>query len=320
MPASVPPLGGLHHLTAVSADAAMNRRFYTEVLGLRLVKRTVNQDDVSAWHLFYGDGEASPGSDLTFFVWDLPRERRGGRAIVRTGLRVRDEAALAAHAARLAAAGCVCRRTVEPGGRPGLRFEDPEGQRLVLVVDEAAAPGRPWAGSPLPAAEQILGLGPVTLAPPRIEPTAAFLEERLGFRTLDEVGDPEEPQGRVRRLAVGPGGAAAEVHLLAGPDLPPTRPGAGGAHHVAFRVADRAALTAWASRLAALGVASSGEVERWYFRSLYLREPGGVLLELATDGPGFTVDEPLARLGERLSLPPFLEPRRAAIEAALPAL
>lgn len=317
MPACAPPLGGLHHLTAISADGALNQRFYTEVLGLRLVKRTVNQDDVSAWHLFYGDGEASPGSELTFFVWDVPRERRGAHAIVRTGLRVRDEAALAAHARRLEAAGCPGRRTVEPGGRPGLRFDDPEGQRLVLVVDAAAEAGRPWAASPLPASEQILGLGPVTLALPRIEPTAAFLEDRLGFRSLDEAADPEEPGGWVRRLAVGQGGAAAELHLLARPDLARARPGAGGAHHVAFRVADRAALGAWATRLAELGVATSGEVERWYFRSLYLREPGGVLLELATDGPGFTVDEPLERLGERLSLPPFLEPRRAEIEAGL---
>lgn len=317
MPAPLPPLGGLHHLTAISADGARNRRFYSEVLGMRLVKRTVNQDDVTAWHLFYADGLASPGSDLTFFVWPLPAERRGAPAIARTALRVADEAALSRLEARLRAAGRAVRRTVEPGGRPGLRFEDPEGQRLALVVDPGPGPGAPWAGSPVPEPDQILSLGPITLALRAAEPTAGFLETVLGFRRLDPATDPDDPALRVERLAVGPGGAAAELHLLLDPRLEPARQGAGGAHHLALRVPDRTALAAWAAHLRAHRVASSGEVERWYFRSLYFREPAGILLELATDGPGFAVDEPLERLGERLSLPPFLEPRRAEIEAGL---
>lgn len=187
----------------------------------------------------------------------------------------------------------------------------------MLVADEAAGPAHPWDAGPVPAAHQILGLGPATLAVPSAAHTARFLEEVLGFRALDAAADPEAAGATVHRLAVGPGGAAAELHLRVEPDLPVARPGAGGAHHVAFRVPDRAGLGRWAAHLAACGVASSGEVERWYFRSVYLREPAGVLLELATDGPGFAVDEPLERLGERLSLPPFLEPRRAAIEAGL---
>lgn len=320
MPDPAPLLGGLHHLTAITADGAANKRFYTEVLGLRLVKRTVNQDDVSAWHLFYADAVGSPGTDITFFVWNLPRERRGDHSVARTGFRVAHEEDLAWWSVWLEGHGVELLRTREPGGRPGLRFEDPEGQRLLLTVDDGPARARPFERSTVPAERQLRGLGPVILALPRAEPTARFLVEVLGFRLLDEGRDPQEPEARVLRLACGPEGAAGEVQLRIRPGQPPARQGAGGVHHVAFRVADRAALAAWVARLDAAGVRHSGEVERYWFRSLYFREPGGVLFELATDGPGFAVDEPIERLGERLVLPPFLEPRRASIEAGLPPL
>ncbi len=313
-----PPLGGLHHVTAIAADGPTNRRFYTELLGLRLVKRTVNQDDPTSWHLFYADAVGSPGTDLTFFIWPLPRERRGGRAVSATGFRVGSEAELGWWEARLHGAGIATRRSREPGGRPGLRFEDPEGQRLMLVVDDGPGSARPWPGSPVPIDRQLRGLGPIELTVPRAEPSLRFLVEQLGFRLVGEEADTESGRGPVRRLACGPGGAGAELQLVERPELAPARPGAGAVHHLAWRVADRAGLAAWRARLEAAGVRHSGEIDRFWFHSLYFREPGGVLFELATDGPGFAVDEPVERLGERLVLPPFLESRRAAIEAALP--
>ncbi|MDW8371530.1 MAG: ring-cleaving dioxygenase, partial [Geminicoccaceae bacterium] len=271
-------------------------------------------------HLFYADAVGSPGTDVTFFVWPIPPERRGNHAVALTGFRVGSEADLGWWEERLRGLGIEARRTREPGGRPGLRFEDPEGQRLLLAVEDAPGPAVPWAASPVPPERQLRGLGPVTLDLPRAAPTARFLEERLGFRPLGEAADPELPEAGLLRFAVGPGGAAGEVRLRIRRDLGPARQGAGGVHHLAFRVSDRAALAAWAMRLDAAGVRHSGEIDRFWFRSLYLREPGGVLVELATDGPGFAVDEPVERLGDRLVLPPFLEPRRQAIEAALPPL
>ncbi len=309
-------LTGIHHLTAVTAQAGRNLRFYTGTLGLRLVKKTVNQDDVGAYHLFYGDGEASPGSDITFFDWPAPPERRGTRSIARTALRVAGAASLRWWEERLRAEGIAVEHA-DQAGRPSLLFEDPEGQRLALVDDGGEGGGaHPWAASPVPAAHQVRGLGPVTVSVPRLEPTERLLTGPLRMRKSSG----ERAAGGDRRVhvfAMGPGGPAAELHVLVEPDAPTAGPGAGGAHHVAFRTPDRAGLTAWAERLAGAGVPTSGEVERHYFRSLYFREPGGVLFEIATDGPGFAVDEPLDSLGERLALPPFLEPRRAAIEAGL---
>lgn len=314
---SAPPPGGFHHITAITADGAGNRRFYSALLGLRLVKRTVNQDDVRSWHLFYADALGTPGTDITFFVWPLPAARHGNHAVALTGFRVAGEAALAWWEDRLRGHGVVVRRTREPNGRAGLRFEDPEGQRLALLADDGPATATPWPESPVPPEHQLRGLGPVTLALPRPEPTVRFLEELLGFRTVGEEADPEEPNARLIRLVVAAGGPAAELHLRIRPDAAPARPGAGGVHHLALRVRDREALGAWAARLEAAGLRHSGEIDRFWFRSLYVREPGGVLFEFATDGPGFSVDEPVERLGERLVLPPFLEPQRAAIEAAL---
>ena len=308
-------LTGLHHLTAITARARENLRFYTGTLGMRLVKKTVNQDDTSAWHLFYADGEARPGTDVTFFDWPAARERRGTGAVSRTGLRVAP-GGLDFWAARLREAGAPVGDLREIGGRPSLDFEDPEGQRLRLVEDDGPADPRPWADSPVPAALQILGLGPITLSVAEEGPTAALLTEVLGMARIGDHPDPEG-QGHVHRFAMGPGGAGAELHLAVQPGLPQVRQGAGGVHHLALRTPDPAGLSDWAARLRAARVAHSGEIERYYFRSLYFREPAGVLFEIATDSPGFAVDEPMEALGARLSLPPFLEPRREAIEAGL---
>ena len=309
-------LTGLHHLTAVSADAQANHRFYTGVLGMRLVKRTVNQDDTAAYHLFYADGQATPGTDLTFFEWPVPPERRGTRSIVRTMLRVAGEAALRWWADRFAASGVPHQPVVRRDGRLTLDFEDPEGQRLGLVDDGGTVEAHPWERSPVPPEHQIRGLGPITLSVPSLSPTDAALTGVLAMRRARAYAD-SATGAEVHVYEMGLGGPAAELHVALEPDREPARPGAGGVHHVAFRTPDAGQYRAWAERLAGLGVPNSGPVDRYYFQSLYFREPNGILFEIATDGPGFAVDEAAEALGERLALPPFLEGRRAAIEAGL---
>lgn len=308
-------LTGFHHLTAITADASANHRFYTQVLGMRLVKKTVNQDDVSAYHLFYADGLASPGSDVTFFDWPMSRERRGTGSVVRTGLRVPGRDALEWWKGRLSDVGLAPAEVAERDGRLVVDVEDPEGQRLSLIGDPGSAPHHPWLRSPVPRDYQILGLGAITLSVARFEPTDRVLREILGLEKLRDYAD----AGRdVHVYAMSGGGETAkELHLKVEPDLPPAGQGAGGVHHVALRTPDDGTYHAWVDRLKALRVPSSGPVDRYYFRSLYFRDPGGVLFEIATDGPGFATDEPMETLGERLALPPFLEARRAEIEAGL---
>jgi glyoxalase family protein len=309
-------LTGIHHLTAITATAAANKRFYTETLGLRLVKKTVNQDDTSAYHLFYADGMASPGTDLTFFDWPVARERRGTRAITSTGLRVSSSASLAWWERRLADAGVEHSTIAEIDGVTSLLFEDPEGQRFRLLDDRGSGESHPWERSPVPVEHQIRGLGPITISVPTLERTGELLSSVMNLREERTYASPDGA-GEVHVFAMGAGGPAAELHVAVQSSLPPAQQGAGGVHHVAFRTPDIASLHEWTSRLSEFGVRSSGEVERYYFRSLYFREPGGNLFEIATDGPGFAVDEPLERLGERLALPPFLEGKRAQIEANL---
>ncbi|MDO5631022.1 MAG: ring-cleaving dioxygenase [Paracoccus sp. (in: a-proteobacteria)] len=307
-------LTGIHHLTAITADAPANKRFYTETLGLRLVKKTVNQDDTSAYHLFYADGLASPGTDLTFFDWPVARERRGTHSISRTGLRI-DEGSLDYWAARLRDAGVQTGQPATTDGRASLDFEDGEGQRFRLTADQPGA-ANPWDRSPVPAQHQIRGLGPITISVPDLAPTEAILTIVMNMRRTRDYPSPDG-QGQVHVFEMGQGGPAAELHVAVQPGLPVARQGAGAVHHVAFRTPDPVGLTEWTERVREFRIPSSGEVERYYFRSLYFREPGGNLFEIATDTPGFTVDEPLETLGEGLSLPPFLEPRRDQIEANL---
>ncbi len=309
-------LHGIHHLTAITADALGNFAFYTQVLGLRLVKKTVNQDDVSAYHLFYADGKASPGTDVTFFDWPAPRETRGTRSVVRTGMRVANAPTLLWWAERLRERGVKSGDVHEADGRGTLEFEDPEGQRLALIVDGQVGPANPWEKSPVPPEHQILGLGPISLSVPRFEPTDRVLRGVLNFRHTRTYPRTGYPGDEVRVYTMGAGGAAAEVHLMEEPNLRPARQGAGAVHHVAFRCQD-ADYEDWAQHLDQTGTATSGPVDRYYFRSLYFREPGGILFEIATDGPGFAVDEPLEQLGDKLALPPFLEGRRPEIEAGL---
>ncbi len=309
---------GIHHLTAITSDARKNHRFYTGVLGMRLVKRSVNQDDVGAYHLFYADGAGSPGTDVTFFDWDLPSEQRGTRSITRTHLRVHGEGALEWWATRLDERHVPVSEPEVRDGRATLDFEDPEGQRLALVDDGGRGPAPvPWEEGPVPPEYAIRGLGPVLMSVPALHPTDLFLERSLGMRAAREYADPEHGRRTVRVFEMGPGGAHAELHVAVQPDLPVARQGAGAVHHVAFRTPDESEYAAWIDRLDSLGVPNSGPVDRYYFRSLYFREPSGVLFEIATDGPGFAVDEDPSALGEKVALPPFLESRREAILAGL---
>jgi glyoxalase family protein len=307
------PLLGIHHVTAVTARASDNLRFYTQVLGMRLVKKTVNQDDVSAYHLFYADAKGSPGTDLTFFDWAaIPPRRLGNRMITRTALRVADRTSLEWWKKRLEERAQKVGEIVECAGRASLRFEDPEGQQLILVAD--LTPGSPYEKSPVPAEHQIHGLGPVEITIPTMPKTVTVLTELLGMRSVRQFQEPAD--GVIHVYEMGQGGPGAELHVRLRPELPIGQTGAGGVHHVAFRIPDDQ-YDAWADRLDQFGIPNSGKIDRFYFRSLYFREPNGVLFELATEGPGFATDEPLETIGERLALPPFLEPRRAEIEKGL---
>jgi glyoxalase family protein len=302
-------LKGFHHLTSVTADAPRNHAFYTQTLGLRMVKKTVNQDDVRAYHLFYADGEGSPGTDITFFDWPTGPESRGTNSIVRTGFRVNGEASINWWTNRFTDLKVKFKEPVMRVGRLTLDFEDFEGQRLALVNDTASHSIAVWDKSPVPAEHQIHGLGPITLSVPDLTPTEAVLTQVMGMKKLaDHDG--------LHVYQMAGEGAVAELHVRVEPLLQPARQGAGSVHHVAFNI-PMADYAAWAERLKTLRVPNSGPVDRFWFKSLYFREPNGILFEIATDGPGFAADEDMAHLGETLSLPPFLEGRRAQIEAGL---
>lgn len=312
-------LGGLHHVTAVTARAAANVAFYTETLGLHLVKKTVNQDDVSAYHLFYADAEGNAGTEVTFFDWaDSPPNRAGAGEVAAVALRVADRDTLDWWMDRFRDLGVVHGPIGDRDGWATLPFTDPEGQRLELVADDdhgGTTPGVPWSGSPVPTERQIHGLGVVTLVVTRLAPTAAVLTDVLGFR---QVGQTTLADGaEVTLFETGPGGPGARVRVVVRPGLARARQGSGGVHHIAFRTPDDDQHAAWQRKIASMGVGVTPVIDRFYFRSIYFREPGGILFEIATDGPGFATDEDPAHLGERLALPPFLEPHRAQIEAGL---
>jgi len=311
-------LTGLHHVTAVTAKAPENLSFYTKTLGMRLVKKTVNQDDVSAYHLFYADAAGSPGTDLTFFDWAHAGAHRPGTGdVATTALRVRDREALAWWIDRFDSMGVKHGDIDEASGRPTLRFVDPEGQPLSLVAGGDGG-GTPWDKSPVPAPQGIRGLDSVTLTVRRLGSTERVLSEILGFRRTREY-ELASDTGAHKAIVfeTGAGGAGAEVHVVERPDLLPTRQGAGGVHHVAFRTPNAEEQRQWLEKITRSGLPASPQIDRFYFQSIYFREPNGVLFEIATDGPGFAADEDAEHLGEGLALPPFLEGRRAAIERGL---
>jgi len=312
-------LNGLHHVTAVTREAEVNLDFYTRVLGLRLVKRTVNQDDVSAYHLFYADRVGTPGTDITFFDWSfVARNRRGTDSIVATAFRVNGQAALDYWAGRLADAGAQPSAIQPFAGREMLTFEDPEGQRLALV-DDGGAPweGVPWDGGDVPEAYGLRGFFAVLLSMPRIMALEPILTETLGFRQMGNHAPFYPDGGELTLYETGEGGPGRQLWVAAEPDAPFASLGAGGVHHLALRVPDDEAQLAWRERIHDAGLPVTEVIDRFYFKSIYFRVSRNILFEIATDGPGFAADEDPAALGETLALPPFLEPRRAEIEAGL---
>lgn len=312
-------LHGLHHVTAVTGDAPQNLDFYTRVLGLRLVKKSVNQDDTSAYHLFYADKVGSPGTDMTFFDWPMAGpERRGTDSIVNTQFRVNGRAALEYWVSRFDEEGVTHEGISSFAGRDILRFEDQEGQRLTLVDDGGADfHGEIWDGEDIPSEHALRGFYAVTLSVPSLSQVGIVLTQILNFEEVARHPNPDNADEEVIIFAMDGGGPNKEVHVIVQPSLHPGRLGRGGVHHVAFRLNDTGEMVAWDTHVSRFGLRTSGEVDRYYFKSLYFRISNGILFELATDGPGFDADESLETLGERLALPPFLEPRREQIEANL---
>lgn len=313
-------LGGLHHVTAVTGNAAGNLDFYTRVLGMRLVKKTVNQDDVSAYHLFYADGDGNAGTELTFFDWpNSPPNRPGPGNIAAIGLRVANREALDWWQARFDEHGVQHDGIADTGGQEMLHFKDPEGQQLALVADngEGSTPGVPWENSPVPAEMQIRGLSHIRLTIFQLAPTETVLTRVLGFRKAREYPSPASEEHQTVVFETGPGGPGTEVHIDVRPDLPPGQVGIGGVHHVSFRTPNDEEHAAWQRHISDIGLGVTPVIDRYYFKAIYFREPNYILYEISTDGPGFAVDEDAATMGESLVLPPFLEPRRAEIEAGL---
>jgi glyoxalase family protein len=277
------------------------------------VKRSVNQDDPGTYHLFYADAEGHPGSDLTFFPWGhMGPGRLGAGLIVEVALAVPPDS-LAYWRDRLTQAGARVGERAVRFGEPALRVTDPHGLELALVETDDPRAFTPWADSPVPEAAQVRGLHGVRLNEHDLGRTSDVLQDLLGFAARgDEAG--------WRRFAVAGGGSSRVLDVRQSPDAPRGRWGRGTVHHVAFRVPDDATQLAARARVEAAGLRPTPVIDRFWFRSVYFLEPGGVLFELATDGPGFAVDEDTAHLGERLVLPPWLEPDRPTIERALPPL
>jgi glyoxalase family protein len=303
---------GLHHITCIAGDPQENVDFYAGVLGLRMVKRSVNQDDPTTYHLFYADAQGSPGTDLTFFPWpQLPPARLGTGLAVEVALAV-PEGSLGFWGERLARYGAAVHGLESAFGERRLRLEDPHGLPLALVevVERAFVP---WDESPVPADLQVRGLHGARVWEASLVRTERFLVEVLGFVPAGE-------EDGWRRYTVAGGGSGCVLDVQEKPLASPGRWGVGGVHHLAWRVRDDQHQQEVRHRVAWAGVSPTPVIDRFWFKSVYFREPGGVLFELATDGPGFAVDEDLERLGTALVLPPWLEGERARIEAALPRL
>ena len=306
---------GLHHVTAIAGPAQENLDFYAGILGMRLVKKSVNQDDPGTYHLFYADAEGRPGTDLTFFPWARAAPSRPGHGLS-------TEVSLAVPPGSLSYWGgrleqyAVRMGTVEQRfGQTVLPLTDPHGLQVALVEagDVARRPFTPWDDSPVPAERQIRGLESARMSERELGPTAAFLTDVLGFTHAGT-------EHGWHRYAVHGGGSGAYVDVREDPGARRGGWGVGSIHHLAWRVDDDDHQLVVRNIVDQAGRRPTPVIDRFWFKSVYFLEPGGVLFELATDGPGFAVDEDPAHLGESLVLPPWLEPQRAAIETALPVL
>ncbi|MBM7573414.1 ring-cleaving dioxygenase [Aquibacillus albus] len=305
---------GLHHVTAITSSAEKNYEFFTYVLGMRLVKKTVNQDDIQTYHLFFADDKGSAGTDMTFFDFpNIPKGVHGTNEISKTSFRVPDDAALDYWVKRFDKYDVKHKGIEEQFGKKTLSFVDFDEQQYQLISDqqnEGVVSGTPWQNGPVPLEYAITGLGPIFIRTSHFEYFKDVMEKVLLFKEIDK-------DGSIHLFEVGEGGNGAQVIVEDNVILPSAQQGYGTVHHVAFRVDDRAELDEWIKRMPKFGFQTSGYVNRHFFESLYTRVAPQILFEFATDGPGFMGDEPYETLGEKLSLPPFLEPKREQIEKAV---
>ncbi|MGE6556637.1 ring-cleaving dioxygenase [Exiguobacterium artemiae] len=304
-------LKGIHHVTAITSSAEKNYEFFTNVLGMRLVKKTVNQDDIQTYHLFFADDKGSAGTDMTFFDFPgIPKGTHGTNEIFKTAFRVPTDEALHYWIKRFDKYDVKHRGIKEQFGKKTLSFVDFDDQQYMLISDEhneGIASGTPWQNGPVPLEFAITGLGPIHIRIAEFDRLKEVLEKAMLMREIDQAGS-------LHLFEMGQGGNGAQVVVEHNLLLPSGRQGFGTVHHVAFRVEDTAALNEWIERMHNLQFNTSGYVDRFFFESLYARVARGVLFEWATDGPGFLGDEPYETVGEKLSLPPFLESQRQQIE------
>ncbi|WP_368885184.1 ring-cleaving dioxygenase MhqE [Staphylococcus haemolyticus] len=302
---------GIHHVTAITDSAERNYKFFTEVLGMRLVKKTVNQDDIQTYHTFFADDVGSAGTDMTFFDFPgIPKGRKGTNSITKPSFRVPNDAALEYYMKRFDTFGVEHEGIQTLFGKKVLPFKEEDGQDYQLISDEnndGIKPGQPWKNGPVPKDKAIYGLGPIEITVSYFDKFKQILEEIYGMIKIDEDKD-------VALLEVGEGGNGGQVILRHDTNTPSAVQGYGEVHHVSFRVKDHAAIQTWIEKYNTIGIQNSGLVDRFYFEALYARI-GHILIEISTDGPGFMGDEPYETLGEKLSLPPFLEGQRKYIES-----
>lgn len=315
-------LTGLHHVSAVTSNIESNRDFYTRALGMRIVKKSVNQDATDVYHLFYADGLGTPGTDVTFFDFANTAPNQAGSGEIREiALRVTGEDSLAYWQQRFDTLGIGHEPLTTRAGRQALPFTDPEGQRLALIEDGGddalIAGGQPWELATVPVEHGIKGLGAISISTARPEATLRVLTETMGFRVIEDTSDGAVPGNRTVILETGKGGPGGLFIVHVTPSAPRAHLGHGGVHHVAFRVSTFEDHDAWQRYLEEAGFQVTPVIDRFYFRAMYFREPGGVLYEISSDEPGFATDEPLASLGEKLALPPFFEDQRPQIESRI---
>lgn len=305
-------LKGIHHVTAITSSAEKNYEFFTYVLGMRLVKKTVNQDDIQTYHLFFADDKGSAGTDMTFFDFPgIPKGRHGTNEIYKTAFRVPSDAALDYWVKRFDKYEVKHFGIKESFGKKTLSFADFDDQQYMLVSDEnneGVESGTPWQNGPVPLEFAITGLGPIHIRIAQFDYLKEVLEGAMGMREIAK-------EGSLHLFEMGEGGNGAQVIVEYNAILPAGQQGFGTVHHTAFRVHDTDALKEWITHMETAGFGTSGYVDRFFFESLYARVAPGILFEWATDGPGFMGDEPYETLGEKLSLPPFLEAQRERIES-----
>lgn len=303
---------GIHHITAITSSAEAIYQFFTYTLGMRLVKKTVNQDDIQTYHLFFADEKGTPGTNITFFdSAGIPQGTHGTNEIYRASFRVPNNEALEYWLKRFQRLKVRHEGIQELFGKKVLPFMDFDNQQYQLISDEhnqGLAPGTPWQEGPIPLEYAITGLGPVIIRVEQFQYMKEVLENVHQFKQIDQ-------EGSMHLFEIGEGGSGAQVIVEENVELPPAKQGYGLIHHVAFHVKDEAVLEKWKVRYRRFGLSTSGIIDRYFFHSLYTRVAPQIMFELATDGPGFLEDESYETLGEKLSLPPFLENQRAYIES-----